>query len=96
MPETSRCGKVLARYSVGLGSGLGLLAQRSSARRASSARSLGVAPFFPFKKVLPVSSDITSSKHVFYLLKKGFFKFKFIYFNWRLITLQYYIGFAIH
>jgi len=25
-----------------------------------------------------------------------FFKFKFIYFNWRLITLQYRIGFAIH
>ena len=29
---------------------------------------------------------------LFYL----FFKFKFIYFNWRLITLQYCIGFAIH
>ena len=25
-----------------------------------------------------------------------YFKFKFIYFNWRLITLQYCIGFAIH
>ena len=25
-----------------------------------------------------------------------FFKFKFIYFNWRLIILQYCIGFAIH
>ena len=25
-----------------------------------------------------------------------FFKFKYIYFNWRLITLQYCIGFAIH
>ena len=25
-----------------------------------------------------------------------FFKIKFIYFNWRLITLQYCIGFAIH
>ena len=25
-----------------------------------------------------------------------FFKFKFIYFNWRLITSQYFIGFAIH
>ena len=25
-----------------------------------------------------------------------FFYFKFIYFNWRLITLQYFIGFAIH
>ena len=28
--------------------------------------------------------------------KKNFFKYKFIYFNWRLITLQYCIGFAIH
>ena len=27
---------------------------------------------------------------------KNFFKYKFIYFNWRLITLQYCIGFAIH
>jgi len=26
----------------------------------------------------------------------SFFKYKFIYFNWRLITLQYCIGFAIH
>ena len=26
----------------------------------------------------------------------AFFKFKFIYFNWRLITLQYCVGFAIH
>jgi len=25
-----------------------------------------------------------------------FFKYKFIYFNWRLINLQYCIGFAIH
>ena len=25
-----------------------------------------------------------------------FFKYKFIYFNWRLITLQYCIGFTIH
>ena len=25
-----------------------------------------------------------------------FFKYKFIYFSWRLITLQYCIGFAIH
>ena len=28
-------------------------------------------------------------------MKKQFFKYKFIYFNWRLITLQYCIGFAI-
>ena len=26
----------------------------------------------------------------------SFFKYKFIYFNWRLITLQYCIGFAIY
>ena len=26
----------------------------------------------------------------------SFLKFKFIYFNWRIITLQYCIGFAIH
>ena len=25
-----------------------------------------------------------------------FFKYKFIYFNWRLITLQYCVGFATH
>ena len=34
-----------------------------------------------------------------YLVKKccnHFLKFKFINFNWRLITLQYCIGFAIH
>ena len=32
------------------------------------------------------------------LYKEAFFflKYKFIYFNWRLITLQYCIGFAIH
>ena len=36
--------------------------------------------------------------HIF-LFKKIFFlflKYKFVYFNWRLITLQYCIGFAIH
>ena len=31
-----------------------------------------------------------------FLLFFLFFKYKFIYFNWRLITLQYCIGFAIH
>ena len=29
-------------------------------------------------------------------LHRLFLKYKFIYFNWRLITLQYCIGFAIH
>ena len=31
-----------------------------------------------------------------FFLSVCFFKYKFIYFNWRLITLQYCIGFAIH
>ena len=31
---------------------------------------------------------------VFFLIY--FFKYKFIYFNWRLVTLQYCFGFAIH
>ena len=31
-----------------------------------------------------------------YFLIPSFLKYKFIYFNWRLITLQYCIGFAIH
>ena len=35
----------------------------------------------------------TLSKKYF---KALFLKFKFMYFNWRLITLQYCIGFAIH
>ena len=33
---------------------------------------------------------------VFEVILFYFLKFKFIYFNWRLITLQYCIGFAIH
>ena len=36
--------------------------------------------------VLPMSPKVCSI----------FFKYKFIYFNWRLITLQYCMGFAIH
>ena len=44
--------------------------------------------------VLPLGRDL----HV--LLCEGvltfFLKYKFIYFSWRLITLQYWIGFAIH
>ena len=54
-----------------------------------------------------LSSDIKENKlthqgsfflwHEFsLLLLLSFFKFKFIYFTWRLITLQYCIGFAIH
>ena len=33
---------------------------------------------------------------IFTTLRHSFFIYKFIYFNWRLITLQYCIGFAIH
>ena len=33
---------------------------------------------------------------LFFLVISNFLKFKFIYFNWRLITLQCCIGFAIH
>ena len=33
---------------------------------------------------------------LFWPVIASFFKYKFIYFNWRLITLQYCIGFAIH
>ena len=33
---------------------------------------------------------------VFKNCRLDFLKYKFIYFNWRLITLQYCIGFAIH
>ena len=36
---------------------------------------------------------MTSELHI---LEFHFFKYKFIYFNWRLITVQYCIGFAIH
>ena len=36
---------------------------------------------------------MTSELHI---LEFHFFKYKFIYFNWRLITSQYCIGFAIH
>ena len=31
-----------------------------------------------------------------YFFELSFLKFKFIYFNWRVITLQYCIGFTIH
>ena len=34
--------------------------------------------------------------HYLFIYLLSFLKFKFIYFNWRLITLQYCIGFAIH
>ena len=37
----------------------------------------------------------TSTAH-FDRFTPSIFKYKFIYFNWRLITVQYCIGFAIH
>ena len=42
--------------------------------------------------VLALYAFIFFLENHFYL----FFEYKFIYFNWRLITLQYCIGFAIH
>ena len=44
-------------------------------------------------KRINLKSSITKEKYFFLLL---FLKYKFIYFNWKLITLQYCIGFAIH
>ena len=41
------------------------------------------------------SIDLGQDSGISYF-NKLFFKYKFIYFNWRLITLQYCIGFAIH
>ena len=44
------------------------------------------------KLVIPARPFPRLQSHLFTFLKK----YKFIYFNWRLITLQYCIGFAIH
>ena len=45
---------------------------------------------------IPSSSGSCFFRILHYDLFIFFFKHKFIYFNWRLITLQYCIGFAIH
>ena len=53
---------------------------------------------------LYVHQNCLLPKHSFFFLTwymmsfifKNFFSYKFIYFNWRVITLQYCIGFAIH
>ena len=39
---------------------------------------------------------VKSLSRALFFFKKFYYFFKFIYFNWRLITLQYCIGFAIH
>ena len=44
----------------------------------------------PFKTLNNIAPNWTPLSFFF------FFKYKFIYFNWRLITLQYCIGFATH
>ena len=46
--------------------------------------------------ILSVSQPYYQSWFEHDLILFYFFKFKFIYFNWRLITLQYCISFAIH
>ena len=50
--------------------------------------------------VIYTKAFVKSMKHTHFfwtfLSFSFFFKYKFIYFNWKLITLQYCIGFAIH
>ena len=51
------------------------------------------------RKKLELERDVISfffRNEPFYYFFVLFFKYNFIYFNWRLITLQYCIGFAIH
>ena len=66
---------------------LGKCPEKLQARGAPSA---SLSPF-----LLPLNRNIIESESVscsfFFLFLK-----KIIYFNWRLITLQYCIGFAIH
>ena len=51
--------------------------------------------FLQSKGLSSVFSSTTVQKHQFFSTQL-FLKYKFIYFNWRLMTLQYCIGFAIH
>ena len=55
---------------------------------------LSFSPLLFASLLLSVICKSSSDNH-FYLFF-NYFLFKFIYFNWRLITLQYCIGFAIH
>ena len=58
------------------------------------------------RRCFSYSSTLLMLRRIFYRLAScfflllffhfEFFKYKFIYFNWRLITLKYCIGFAIH
>ena len=55
---------------------------------------LGDEVILIINKVYVLSSKFKKND---FILKISFdFYYKFIYFSWRLITLQYYIGFAIH
>ena len=49
-------------------------------------------PYMATRKTIALNRWTLVDKVMFLI----FFKYKFIYFNWRLITLQYCIGFAIH
>ena len=61
-----------------------------------------ISVYFWFLQVFPVtdilSHSVVDRKDAWFdfNLFKFFFKYKFIYFNWRLITLQYCICFSIH
>ena len=61
-------------------------------REGWRARVHGVARSQTWLKCLSMSTDCHHNLKMSVFFKK----FKFIYFNWRLITLQYSIGFAIH
>ena len=49
----------------------------------------GIKSWSPALQANSLPSESLSKPYIF-------FKYKFIYFNWRLITFQYCIGFAIH
>ena len=65
--------------------------------RVAGAQSLRQSGYYKIAKqaellTLMFNCIVHFQLHIYFL----FFKVKFIYFNWRLITLQYCIGFAIH
>ena len=77
------------------GSNPGLLHHRWILYQQSHNRSPRILEWvaYPFSSR---SSQPRNWTRVSWILGGFFFKYKFIYFNWRLITLQYCIGFAIH